>query len=127
MPLNFRHVTSTKFLRTQGGDKMRSIFTKLIVGAVITAIAMFAADNSLGTWKRNIEKSKYKPAPKNPITSMTTVHEASDGGVKVTATGQRKDGTAITYSYTVKYDGTESPVTGSGSPFVTTFSKQIMA
>ena len=69
---------------------MRSNFTKLIVGIAITAIGIFAADNSLGTWKRNTEKSKYKPAPKNPITSLTTVREASDGGVKVTATGQRE-------------------------------------
>jgi len=106
---------------------MRRVVTKLIVTIAITAIGIFAADNSLGTWKRNIEKTKYKPAPTNPITSMTMVREASDGGVKVTATGERKDGSPINYSYTVKYDGTESPVTGSGSAFDSIAVKQIDA
>jgi hypothetical protein len=40
------------------------------------------------------------------------VHEAIDGGVKVTVTGQRKDGTPINVGYTAKYDGKDYPVTG---------------
>ena len=53
------------------------------------------------------------------------VREASDGGVKSTATGQRKDGTAINSSYTAKYDGKEYPVTG--APWDTISIKQIDA
>jgi hypothetical protein len=40
------------------------------------------------------------------------VYEAVDGGVKLTATGQRKHGSAINGGYTAKYDGKEYPVTG---------------
>jgi hypothetical protein len=91
---------------------MRSVLARLVIGVAVTAIAMFGADNSIGTWKRNIETYKVTPPNKNPITSLTLVYKAVDGGVQGTATGQRKDGTAINGSYTVKYDGKEYPVTG---------------
>ena len=91
---------------------MRNISLKLFIGMAITSIAMFGADNSIGTWKRNVEKSTSKPPNPNPITSLTLVYEAVDGGVKSTATGQRKDGTPINGCSTVKYDGKEYPVTG---------------
>jgi hypothetical protein len=42
---------------------MRNLLAKLVVGATISAIALFGADNSVGTWKLNIEKSNYTPAP----------------------------------------------------------------
>ena len=44
--------------------------------------------------------------------SLTIVYQAIDGGVKVTATGERQDGTAINANYSVKYDGKPVPVTG---------------
>jgi hypothetical protein len=104
---------------------MRTIVAKLIIGVAITAIGMFGADNSLGTWKRDVAKSKSTPPGPNPVTSLTTVREASDGGVKVNSTGQRKDGTAINSSYTAKYDGKEYPVTD--APWDTISIKQIDA
>lgn len=104
---------------------MRRILAKLIIGVAIAAIGMFGADNSIGTWKRNVAKTKYTPPETNPITSLTMVREASDGGLKSTSTGQRKDGTAINSSYTAKYDGKEYPVTG--APWDTTSIKQIDA
>jgi hypothetical protein len=102
---------------------MRSILTKLILGIAITAIGAFAADNSLGTWKLNMEKSKFSPAA--PVKSLTTTREASDGGVKVTSTGERADGTPVNSGYTAKYDGKEYPVTG--SPYDTIAIKQVNA
>ena len=104
---------------------MRSVLLKVFVGMAITAIGMFGADNSTGTWKRNIAKSNSTPAVTNPITSLTLVREAVDGGVKTTVTGQRKDGAAINASYTVKYDGKEYPVTG--TTWDTTAIKQVDA
>src|SRR5713226_3657805 len=89
---------------------MRRILARLVIGIAITAIGVFGADNSLGTWKRNIEKSKSS-SPRT-VKSLTTVREASDGGVKVTTTGENMDGTPINSSYTAKYDGKEYPVTG---------------
>jgi hypothetical protein len=104
------------------GKAMRNIITKLVLGVAITTIAMFGADNSLGTWKRNIEKSKTSTAYK----SVTMFRETSGDSVKVTNTGMREDGTTVTWSYTAKYDGKEYPVTGSG-PFDTISIKQIDA
>jgi hypothetical protein len=104
---------------------MRSVFVKVFVGLAITSIAMFGADNSIGTWKRNIAKSKTTPPIANPIKSLTLVYEAIDGGVKLTATGERQDGTKINGGYSAKYDGKEYPVTG--TTWDTTSLKQIDA
>lgn len=95
---------------------MRRIVAKLVIGLAITAIGVFGADSTLGTWKYNAAKSKSTST--NPITSQTDVREATaDGGVKVTRTGQFADGTSGNSSYTYNYDGKEYPVTG--GPFDT--------
>ena len=103
---------------------MRNILAQLFIVATITALGAFAADNSLGTWKLNMEKSKFTPAP-GPVKSLTTTREASDGGVKATSTGEQANGTPINASYTAKYDGNEYPVTG--APYDTIAIKQVNA
>lgn len=99
---------------------MRNLLIHLTIGVLIAATGAFAADNSLGTWKLNMEKSKFSPSA--PVKSLTTTREASDGGVKATTTGQRDDGTPIDSSYTAKYDGSEAAVTG--APYDTISIKQ---
>ena len=95
---------------------MRKIFTlALFALAVTTTLSAWGADNSLGTWKANIAKSKYTPAPW-PVKSLTVTREAAPSGVKVTNTGMRTDG-AINSSYTATYDGSSAQVTGEGSPY----------
>ena len=63
--------------------------SKLLLVAAVCAMGIQAADNSIGTWKRNAERSKYDApnAPKNPIVSQTVVREAMNGGVKTTSKG----------------------------------------
>jgi hypothetical protein len=90
---------------------------------LVAAGAAFGVDNSLGTWKRNIDKTKSSVPP--TVKSLTTVREASDSGVKVTTTGENMDGTPINSSYTAKYDGKEYPVTG--APWDTISIKQLNA
>jgi hypothetical protein len=90
---------------------MRIFFTKAFLVLAIVAIAAFSADNTLGTWKLNIEKSKYIPAPM-PIKSLNVTREASDGGIQVTATGELSNGTPISGNYEAKYDGKDVQVTG---------------
>lgn len=102
---------------------MRKALAELMIGLAIMASAAFAADNSLGTWKLNMEKSKFSPTV--PVKSLTSVREASDGGVRVTTTGEQASGAAINASYTAKYDGSESPVTG--APYDTISIKQVNA
>jgi hypothetical protein len=104
---------------------MRNIVAKLVIGVAITTIGMYGADNSIGTWKRNVAKSTSTTPSKNPIKTLTLVYEPSDGGVKLTVTGELQDGSAINSSSTVKYDGKEYPVTG--APWDTTSVKQIDA
>jgi hypothetical protein len=102
---------------------VRSILHRFALGVAITATVAFAADNSLGTWKLNVEKSKFSPSA--PVKNLTATREASEDGVKVTTTGERADGTPINGSYTAKYDGKEYPVTG--APYDSIAIKQVNA
>jgi hypothetical protein len=102
---------------------MRHILNQIMFVSVLTALGAFAADNSLGTWKLNMEKSKFSPSA--PVKNLSTMREATDGGVKATTTGEQADGTPINASYTAKYDGKETPVTG--APYDTITIKQVNA
>jgi hypothetical protein len=104
---------------------MRTILTKGLIAMAIATIAAFGADNTIGTWKLNVEKSKYTPAPM-PVKSLTATREAADGGVKQTTTGEQADGTAINASYTAKYDGKDVQVAGN-APYDTIAVKQVNA
>jgi len=104
---------------------MRRMFSLALAAlALTTTLAALEADNSLGTWKVNIAASKYTPAPW-PVKSLTVVREAVPGGVKVTTTGERTDGTAINTTYSANYDGTPAGVTGIGSPYDTVSIKEV--
>ena len=105
---------------------MRKVFSRSLVLLSIAAVSALGADNSIGTWQLNVAKSKYTPAP-IPVKSLTSVREAVADGVKVTNTGERADGTAINASYTAKYDGSPSAVTGTGAPYDSISVKQVNA
>lgn len=105
---------------------MRRIFSLALVILAIASVPAIGADHSLGTWKLNLEKTKYTPAP-IPVKGLTSVREAAPDGVKVTNTGERTDGSAINASYTAKYDGSSTPVSGEGAPYDTVSIKQIDA
>src|SRR4051794_22812179 len=104
---------------------MKYILRTAMALAVIAAGA-FCADNTLGTWKLNPDKSK-PPVGQSRITSLTVVRETSAGGVKVTATGEREHKSKIDVSYTAKYDGKDVTVSGSGLPYDTLAIKQVDA
>ncbi len=90
---------------------MKRTIATLAIGLMMTSVGLFAADSSLGTWKWNAAKSKTNST--NPVKSRTDVFEATaDGGIKVTRTEQRADGTSYNGSYTFKYDGKAYPVKG---------------
>lgn len=105
---------------------MRKEFSRSLLVLAIAAVAAMAADNSVGTWKVNIAKSKYTPPPM-PLKSYTMVREPSAGVVKVKITGERTDGTPITAGYSAKPDGSETAVTGTGTPYDTIAIKQVDA
>jgi hypothetical protein len=95
--------------------KMLTKFSKLILVVAVSTIAMFAADNSLGTWKRDVAKTKVTPPPVSPVKSQTIVREAVDRGVKHTSKTERMDGTGTESTYIAKYDGKPVAVPGNAS------------
>ena len=102
---------------------MRTILSKALIALAITTLGAFGADNTIGTWKLNFEKSKAAGVPM-PVKSLNVTREASDGGMKQTTTGEQADGTAINASFTAKYDGKDVPVTGN-APYDTIAIKQV--
>jgi hypothetical protein len=94
---------------------MKRIFQFLAV-AVLTmscTVALKAQTNPLvGTWKLNLEKSKYDPGPAPKSLTRTVV--ADGDGVKYTFAGVAADGAAISYGFAVKFDGKDNAITGTG-------------
>ena len=87
-------------------------FASILVLAAVACAPAFAQSNpAIGTWKLNVEKSKYNPgsAPK----SLTRTLEAQGENVKYSFEGVSAEGTGVAYSFTVAFDGKESPITGS--------------
>jgi hypothetical protein len=71
---------------------------------------IWAADPAIGTWKLNVEKSKYEPGP--PPKSATVSYEENEGGIKRTGETVNADGQTVSFQYAAKYDGKDYPVTG---------------
>lgn len=93
---------------------MKRVLTVVAVAllAVVGASSLQAQDNSIvGTWKLNIEKSKFDPGPAPK--SQTRKIEAQGDGFKFAFEGVGADGKSVTYGFTVKFDGKDYPITGS--------------
>jgi hypothetical protein len=87
-------------------------FVAIAVLAVVCCCTLPAQSNPLvGTWKLNVEKSKYEPGPAPK--SLTRTVEAEGEGVKYTFEGVSADGKPLTYSFSVQFDGKDNPVSGS--------------
>jgi hypothetical protein len=99
---------------------------RLTLVLVAAATMALAADNTLGTWKRNIAKSNSAPGL-SPITNVTVTREAIDGGAKITIKGERADGSKIDAVINAKYDGTPVTVMGTGLVYDTVAIKQVNA
>jgi hypothetical protein len=73
------------------------------------AVACFAADANMGTWKLNEAKSQMSAGvPKN----STVKYEAAGDSIKVTVDGVGADGQPSHNEWTGKFDGKDYPVTG---------------
>jgi len=86
--------------------------TMMLSAAAFAAISVAhaqTADPFVGTWRLNVEKSKYTPGPAPK--SVTTIIEAAGQGLKVSVTNESVTG-KTQYSYTSNLDGKDSPVTG---------------
>ena len=92
---------------------MKHVLRLLVVALLATVgCTTLMAQNSVlvGTWKLNIAKSKFDPGP-GPK-SLTRTVEADGGGVKYTFDGVTADGKKVTWGFSTKFDGEDSPITG---------------
>ena len=94
-------------------DAIRRVVVTLgvVLGAGLGHVSAQASNPRLGTWKLNVEKSKYHPGPAPQSTTMKI--EAAGEGEKATTEGVNAAGTATRTEYTAQYDGKDSPITGS--------------
>src|ERR1700722_16864687 len=85
--------------------------TMLAFALIQVGFAADATDPVIGTWKLNVEKSKFAAdrAPK----AMTRTYAAAAGGTSMTVTGVNADGSTISQSATLTYDGKDDAFTGS--------------
>jgi hypothetical protein len=92
-----------------------SIFAVAVVCLALFG-SMFADSTAfVGTWKLNLDKSKYPvgQAPK----SLTRMVSADGDNVTYKFDGVGPDGTAFSFSFTTKLDGTDAEVSGTGVPY----------
>lgn len=93
---------------------MRHVF-RLVVLAVASALLSSAAPAQLaGTWKLNVEKSRF--SNNHPPQSETRTVEAVGSGLKVSWKGVAADGSPIEFTMTTQLDDKPVPMTGQGMP-----------
>lgn len=92
--------------------KKSLLLCSIAAGAAVLAsgTTVLAQENWLGTWKLNVEKSRYTPGP-GPK-SQTLKFEATADGIRLTSEGVGADGKPTGGTYTSKWDGKDVPWTG---------------
>ena len=84
----------------------------LLLTMLVASISLRAAeDPRIGTWKINLEKSRFNPG--SPPKSMTVRFEPyGNNGVKVTIDTVEANGEVTKHQYVANYDGKDYPVSG---------------
>ena len=95
---------------------MRSVLGSALLGFALAMVAIGASaqqakNPEVGTWKLNVEKSKYSPG--TPAKSGMITVEAAGNGVKYSLTTVDAQGKATSSAYSASYDGKDMPYTGS--------------
>ena len=75
--------------------------------------ALAQSSNAVGTWKLNLEKSKYKDG-RGPKRATHTI-ESAGAGIKTIVDGVSGDGTVRHYEFTANYDGKDHPLVGNSA------------
>ena len=83
----------------------------VVLGAGLGHVSAQASNPRLGTWKLNVEKSKYTPGPAPKSATMKI--EASGQGETAITEGVNAEGAATKVEYTAQFDGKDYPLTGS--------------
>jgi hypothetical protein len=99
-------------------DTLGSRFLAFACGAILELALSVAHstppnDPVLGTWKLNVDESKFTPGP--AWQSQIRIYKTTPAGVSVSWTGLSARGEKMHVHYTYEYDGRDYPMTGSGS------------
>ena len=91
---------------------MRGKLVTLVAAILVISTGLRAAeDPRIGTWKINLQKSRYSPGP--PPKSMTVRFEPNGAdGVKVTVDTVSAQREVTRHQYSANYDGKDYPVSG---------------
>ena len=98
---------------------MKAILRSAVFGLALANFAAVATHVSAqstgpvgaGTWKLNVEKSKFSPGPAPK--SVTTQFEPAGKGVRWTSTRIAGDNKSFLSEFTADYDGKDYPLKGS--------------
>jgi hypothetical protein len=82
----------------------------VVVSVLVLGSIAQAADNHVGTWKINVDKSKWSPGPAPKEGTLTI--ESQPDGLKFTIHGTDAEGKAVHMEFSPKYDGKDYPATG---------------
>lgn len=80
----------------------------------IVATALWSADPEIGTWRLNVQKSRFLPGP--AFQSETRTYEEQKEGVRVTIRTVDGKGRNVTSIYLATPDGQQHVVSGAGGP-----------
>ena len=96
------------------------VFVVVVMAAAVRTVTLSAqsADPWIGTWKVNLEKSKYSPGPK-PTTATIIKIEPSADGMKTTFDGTTSEGKPFHTEAVGAFDGKDNPVKGGRLPNTT--------
>jgi hypothetical protein len=100
-----------------------TVFTVTAMLALAFTVFAQSAEPWIGTWKINLEKSKYSPGP--PPKSFIRKVEPSERGLKETSDVVRAQGQTMHMEAIAKFDGKDYPVKGAAVANATRAYKRI--
>jgi hypothetical protein len=92
---------------------MKPIVPIASFACLLAISATLRAQSEVGSWKLNTVESRFSgiEAPKR----VTMTLQPIDGGIMNHTQGVSANGSPINFTYSAKYDGTETAITGSGA------------
>jgi len=95
-------------------ESVRIRFARFAALIPTLATSLWCADPEIGTWRLNVQKSRFLPGP--AFKSETRTYEEQKDGVKVTIRTVDGKGRNVTSIYLTTPDGQQHVVSGSGGP-----------
>jgi hypothetical protein len=92
--------------------KLFSFLAMVTLGLCLTEMLLGQTDPFLGTWKLNVQKSKFTPGP--PRKSETRIVVTGPTGMKVSVDRVNGDGSTQEFEYATNLDNKSYPITGDG-------------